>query len=201
MNPKPTLNHSTHNLYPYGAKSPLKNLGSFKGTTSVDLGKTTVPAVFHVVSVMGDACCLLSRNTSKALGLITMETPQELNKISFSSTGPLPQPASLEGLLADYDDICHGIGCHREQTVSLPMDPDVKPVACPPSRVPIHLLPALEKELDRLRTEGAVEDVPVDDNSQWISRLVPVPRKIEGSDTPGIRITIDWRNINKGLKL
>ena len=30
--------------------------------------------------------------------------------------------------------------------------------------------------------------------------MVPVPCKIEGSDILGIRLTIDWRNINKGLK-
>ena len=78
------------------------------------------------------------------------------------------------------------------------MDPDVTPVACPPSRIPFHMLPAFEEELDKLERQGIIESVPVDCNNQWVSRPVLVPRKTPDGK-PAIRLTIDWRNVNKGL--
>ena len=192
MQPKPLLFPSSHSLWPYGATTPLKTIGAFRGTASVTPDSAPSTWDFHVVSLPRRSCCLLSRKTSVALGLIKLDVPKQINQVATSPDVP--------ALLQEFDDICHGIGCHRDQIVSLPMDESVTPVASPPSRVPIHLLPAVKAELDRLQSEDTIEDVPVDDNNQWISRMVPVPRKIEGSETSGIRITIDLRNVNKGLK-
>jgi len=192
MNPKPSLNRSFKQLRPYGAISPLKLLGSFWGSAMTSPNITSSLEEFEVAAVPDKSCCLLSRQTSLKHGLIEMSLPRAVNQV-------LSTPTVFQ-LIKEFDDICHGIGCHKDVTVSLPMDDNVKPVSCPPGRVPIHLLPALQTELERLQAEGVVEDVPVDDNNQWVSRIVPVPRKIEGSSTPGIRLTIDWRNVNKGLK-
>ena len=41
--------------------------------------------------------------------------------------------------------------------------------------------------------------MPVDNNTQSISCLVPVPKPIEGSDEVGVRLTFLWRNLNKNL--
>ena len=190
MSPRPPLHASNHILYAYGAEKPLKAIGAFNGTASID-GKS-VRTTFHVVQLPGRWCCLLSEETSIGLDLIVMKRmPTSINNVTTSA---------ISRLVDSYDDICHGIGCHKHVVVSLPMDETVKPVAAPPARVPFHMLPGLKKELERLQKKGAIEDVPVDDTNQWISRMVPVPRKVEGSDKPGIRITIDWRNVNKGLE-
>lgn len=188
LSPRPPLHTSKHELWAYGAPAPLKAIGAFESTAIY--GDKSTKATFHVVQLAERWCCLLSEDTSKELGLIIMG--KSINSINSSS--------ATTRLVQEYDDIFQGIGLHKETTVSLPMDESVKPVAAPPARVPFHLLPGLKAELDRLEKEGAIEDVPVDDTNQWVSRIVPVPRKIEGSNKPGIRLTIDWRNVNKGLK-
>ena len=194
MQPKPVLFPSDHKLWPYNAQTPMKTLGQFPATVRATSDGRTLSTDVHVVEVKGRACNLLSKSTCKALGLITVNLPSEPQVNSISN-----EP-DVKALISEYDDICHGIGCHKDQVISLPIDPNVKPVACPPGRIPVHLLPAIKTELDRLKSQGVVEDVPVDNNTQWVSRMVPVPRKIEGSKVPGIRITIDLRNVNKGLQ-
>ena len=54
-------------------------------------------------------------------------------------------------------------------------------------------------KLDQLTKEGVLEDVPIDDNTQFVSRMVPVPKKVPGSDEVGLRITMDWRELNRHL--
>ena len=102
-------------------------------------------------------------------------------------------------LLAAFPDICKGVGCHRGLAISLPLREGAQHVVAPPSRIPVNLYPKVKAELERLEAEGVFESVPVDDNSQSISRLVPVPKPIEGSDEVGVRLTFDWRNLNKNL--
>jgi hypothetical protein len=170
----------------------FKSKGYFKTIIRATSNSPGVNANVHVVDRPGKMCPLLSRTTSLALGLISINIPKQINHVSHSF--------DVNNLINGYEDLFRGIGCHKDCILSLPMDPNVKPVACPPSRVPVHLLPAIQTELERLEGEGVIESVPVDDVNQWISRMVPVPRKIEGSDKPGIRITLDWRNVNKGLK-
>ena len=161
LRPIPPLQPSSHSLWPFDAIKPLKTVGFFRGKVQATPDGPSLMTDIHVVETRGRACCLLSKSTSKALGLLTINLPKEIKQISS-----LP---NVDSLVTEYDDICHGIGCHKDVVVSLPMDPEVKPVACPPSRVPIHLLPAIKSELDRLMKEGVIENVPIDDNNQWIS--------------------------------
>ena len=190
MNPRPMLHKSTLEFRSFGATETFTSKGFFQAPIRATPNGPTAMSEIHVVNLPGDTCCLLSKSTSTKLGLISINLPNTIKKITSSD---------FQTLASEYDDIFHGIGCHKQTVVSFSMNPDVKPVACPPSRVPIHLLPAIKDELDRLTNAGVVESVPIDDDIQWVSRMVPVPRKVEGSDKPGMRITIDLRNVNKGL--
>ena len=201
MLPKPSLQPSTYRLWAFGATEPLKSIGCFKGSIQNTASSRPLKTTFHVVDTRGRGCNLLSKKTAQDLGLLYVRHPADVYQLSSHPLRPPPlrSKPDLPALIREYDDICHGIGCHKDTIVSLPIDPSVKPVTCPPSRVPVHLLPAIKTELDRLEAEEVVERVPVDDNTQWVSRMVPVPRKVENSNAPAIRITLDWRNINKGL--
>ena len=43
------------------------------------------------------------------------------------------------------------------------------------------------------------ERAPVDDDIQYVSRMVAVAKKGTGSDDIAVKITMDWRGINKFL--
>ena len=114
-------------------------------------------------------------------------------------TSNCPDGGPDHPLLKDYPDICEGVGCHKNLAISLPLKEGARHSVAPPSRIPINLLPKVKAELDRLESQGVFESVPVDDNVQSVSRLVPVPKRIEGSQEVGVRITFDWRDLNKNL--
>ena len=82
--------------------------------------------------------------------------------------------------------------------ISLPFKEGAKPLVAPPSHVPVNLH-KVKLEFDRLKQRGVFEEVPVDDNTQFVSSLVPVPRCVEGSEEVGVRLTMDRRELNKNL--
>ena len=127
-----------------------------------------------------------------ALGLVTLHYGTQVGQLLR-----LIVDGSLE-LLA-FPDICKGVGCHRDLAISLPLREGAQHVVAPPSRIPVYLYPKVKAELEPLKSEGVFESVPVDNNTQSISRLVPVPKPIKGSDEVGVRLTFDWRNLNKNL--
>ncbi|MEL6802271.1 MAG: RNase H-like domain-containing protein, partial [Bacteroidota bacterium] len=112
---------------------------------------------------------------------------------------PQPEGSPDHPLLQGFDDICHGVGCHKDLAISLPLKEGAKHNVAASSRIPVNLYPSVKAEVERLESEGVFESVPVDDNTQSISRMVPVPKRIEGSDELGVRITFDWRELNKNL--
>ena len=216
LNPLPRLSKTKIRLMPYGASKPLHILGCYKTELSVR-GKTTEETIF-VSHDQNKGVSLLSRPASVALGLITfnyraqqvadepltqvghMEAPQSApNFGSRLSLQPQPEGSLDHPLLRDFDDICHGVGCHKDLKISLPLKEGAKHSVAPPSRIPVNLYPSVKAEVERLESEGVFESVPVDDNTQSISRMVPVPKRIEGSDEIGVRITFDWRELNKNL--
>ena len=74
------------------------------------------------------------------------------------------------------------------------MKKNVIPVVYPPSRAPVHLREALDKELDLQEAIGIIE--PAVGPTPWVSRMVVVPKT-----TPGqVRITQDWRDVNKNVE-
>ena len=199
--PRPTLHKTAIKLHPYGANRPLKLLGFY--VTKLTVGVRSVDEKIFVSDSLNKQVSLLSRSASKALGLVTLTLPDEGphgNIHSMPARATTNRHGSLtHPLLEQYPDICEGVGCHKDLGISLPLREGATHKVAPPSRIPINLLPKVKAELDRLEAEGVFESVPVDDNVQSISRLVPAPKRVEGSDEVGVRITFDWRELNKNL--
>ena len=59
--------------------------------------------------VPGKRTLLLSAETSEALGLVTLNAPQEV--LSVSKTTCEYQPLTKENIVAQYGDVFHGLGC------------------------------------------------------------------------------------------
>ena len=91
----------------------------------------------------------------------------------------LTVPAAI---LFSVPDIYKEAGCHKYLKIYLPFKEGAKHVVAPPSRIPVNLYPKVKAELERLESQGVYERVPVDDNTQSVSCLVPVPKPIEGSE-------------------
>jgi hypothetical protein len=194
LNPRPNLQISIVRLLPYGASKPLQLLGSYD--TRLNVGERSVEERIFVSKNRNRGISLLSRGASRGLGLVTVNIPS--TQVHQIESMPL-EGTNTHHLLAKFLDISKGVGCHRDLKLSLPLKAGAVPSVAPPSRIPVNLFSKVKAELDRLTDEGVFEDVSVDDNTQFVSRLVPVPKRVEGSDEMGLRITMDWRELNKNL--
>ena len=199
LSPKPSLRGTRAKLMPYGAVAPLQLAGVY--SASLRRGSKTVREDVYIAKTSGSQVSLLSRSASRALGLVTLNfLENDVHLLAIRD----PEGTNDHPLLKDFPDICKGVGCHKDLAISLPLREGAKHSVAPASRIPINLLPKVKAEVDRLESEGVFESVPVDDNVQSISRLVPVPKRIEnpGSDSKsvGVRITFDWRELNKNLE-
>ena len=192
---QPALTRSNIKLMPYGAVRPLEILGHFD--TTLHFQDKALKETVYVSRGSNKGVSLLSRSASRALGLVTLNF-LELEPHCVSQL--LPEGSNDHPLLRDFDDICEGVGCHKDLAISLPLREGATHTVAPPPRIPVNLLPKVKAEIDRLEAEGVFESVPVDDNVQSVSRLVPVPKRIEGSDEIGVRLTMDWRDLNRNLE-
>ena len=193
LKPKPALTSSNIKLMTYGSTKPLNILGAY--TTELRFNTSSVREKIYVSRNFNKGVSLLSRTASQGLGLVTLHFGPKVGQISKLD----PDGSSGHPLLSSFPDICEGVGCHKDLKISLPLKEGAKHVVAPPSRIPVNLYPKVKAEIERLESQGVFESVPVDDNTQSVSRLVPVPKPIEGSDEIGVRITFDWRNLNENL--
>ncbi|GFX41095.1 transposon Tf2-11 polyprotein [Trichonephila clavipes] len=92
---------------------------------------------------------------------------------------------NLNNLLREYKDIFDDkLGEISNYQAKLKLRPGVKPIFCRVRTVPFALKGTVEKEIDRLETEGIIEKV---DSSEWATPVVPVV-KTDGS----IRLCADY---------
>ena len=199
LKPKPSLRGTKAKLMPYGASVPLQLAGVYSAI--LKYGDRVVSEPVYVSTTSNKQISLLSRSASRALGLVTLNF---LDRDVHLVTTANPEGDVDHPLLSKYPDICEGVGCHKDLHIALPLKEGAKHTVAPPARIPVNLLPKVKAELDRLESEGVFEAVSVDDNIQSVSRLVPVPKKIEdpvsGAESVGVRITFDWRDLNKNLE-
>jgi hypothetical protein len=78
----------------------------------------------------------------------------------------------------------------------LHIDENVQPVTQPHRRVPFHLRPKVEAELERLKALDIIEPV-TDEPTPWISPITVVPKPKKPEE---IRICVDMRAANKAIE-
>ena len=197
--PRPKLRGTDIKVLVYGAKTdePLEILGAFKA--ELVAGDKKIDEVVYVSRRLNRGVPLLSRDASKKLGIVTINIPAEPN-VNVSPILKVPPEGSKDHpLCKEFNNIFDGIGKHKDLSIKLSLQEGAKPYVAPPSKVPLNLYAKVKAELDHLLEMDIIERVPPDDNTQFISRLVPVPKRVEGSTEIGVRLTIDLRELNKFL--
>ena len=179
-------------VYSVGSRNPLPLMGEADLPVQLN-GKTRI--VTFIVT-RDDCRVILGRSTSVAFDMLQMG-PLKRNAIAAMLSVPEhddthgPSSLRLKSILAEFDDRFQGIGCVVGVSIDVQLMDNAQPVCHPPSRVPIHLRPAVEKELRKQLEAGIVERVH--GPTAWCSRMVVVPKPESGE----VRITQDLRNLNK----
>lgn len=75
------------------------------------------------------------------------------------------------------------------------IDHDVRPVAEQQRRIPFHLRSKAENQLLKLHQQDIIERMPEDEQTDWVSPIVCVPKRNEK-----VRICVDMRAANQATK-
>jgi len=93
-----------------------------------------------------------------------------------------------------HPGIYKDIGKLKDQTVTLHINKDVKPVAQKPHRTPFHLRRKVEKEINKMLQDDIIEEVR-NEATPWISPIVTPPKKYGD-----VRVCVDMRQANKAIE-
>lgn len=170
---QPRLETDGAKLIPYGVDTPLDVIGTC--LLAVQWKASTQKHKFYVVR--GNNGALLSYSTCRALDLI-----QIVNELSSTD------------VTRKYQDVFNGIGKLSNKKVHIHTDPSVKPVAQRSRRIPFHLRPKVEAELQKLINDDTIERVG-NEPTPWMSPIVCVPKK----NPDEIRVCVDMREANKAI--
>lgn len=199
-------------LYPKGNKleKPTVKLTAYGGTEIPNLGSCKIyvqgphnptPKQIPVEIVDVDGPAIIGNKTAQELDLLKLNwpvttTPQPPSTVKlFDINGKEhPTPLTKEHLLTEYKDVFTGIGLFPGQPYHIEVDESIPPVQHPPRQVPVHLQPAYQKELERLKELGIITEVQ-NEYTPWINSTV-VTSKADGS----IRLCLDPRDLNKAIK-
>ena len=140
----------------------------------------------HLYVVPGNGPTLLGRDWLQSI---------RLNWSSLGIGSVSSSPRSLESLLQKYEEVFRKeVGTMQRFKAKLVVNPGAKPRFCRPRSVPYALREAIERELDRLESEGVVERVS---HSDWAAPIVAVPKQ-DGS----VRIWGDYKvTVNSALDI
>ena len=168
---QPKLKKTSVVLSSYGSEGDkIPILGTL--TTTIESKKAITVSEIHVVNRQ-NCGSLLSYRTASELGLI--HVANQITSPDMEQTVTKP----ILGKLRDY-----------QQTISI--DPNVKPVAQPPRRVPFNLRDAVENQIKHLLDLDVIEETS--GPTPWVSPLVVVPKK-----NGDIRICVDMRQANRAV--
>lgn len=167
---------SSRIIHPY-CSPPIK--ASVQAAVTMVRGSESVET--EVICLEGDSPPLLGRKTAEALHVLTLESVY----LSREEVGKLEK---------QHPGVTKGIGKLKGHSVKLHVDSSVPPVARKQIRIPFHLRPKVDAELDRLLKEDIIEEVS--GPTEWVSPVVIV-EKPKSKDE--VRICVDMREPNKAI--
>lgn len=160
-------------------------------TCGVSFGDRTVPVEWHIIE---ESCePILAGSKATHLGIIKFKpSPEVLMPVRMIKH---EDKQMFQDVIAKYPENFDGLGCLNEYAVKLHVDPEIKPVAEPPRRIPYHLTSRVDEAVNEMIDRGVIEEHPKGEHTPWVSNLVIAPK-----DDGGLRITLDAKNVNKALK-
>ena len=144
---------------------------------------------------------LLSDVTALTLGIINLTNHDKIN--TCVATGDQTEkiinnktPLRLQPLIDTFKQTIFSgrVGKLKDHQVDLKINPEVRPIAQKECKIPFALRNKVNREIQKLESEGIVEDV-TNEPMPWINPLVIVPKS--GDE---IRLCVDMRCANKAIK-
>ncbi|XP_061170050.1 uncharacterized protein K02A2.6-like [Saccostrea echinata] len=168
---QPRLETNGSKLMPYGGNAPLDVIGS----CLLDVQWKNIMQQHKFYVVRGSNGALLGYSTCRSLELVHI-----VNQLSHAD------------VTRKHQDVFKGIGKLVNKTVHIHTDTSVKPVAQRSRRIPFHLRPKVEAELQKLLDDDIIERVE-NEPTPWVSPIVCVPKK----NPDEIRVCVDMREQTK----
>uniref|UniRef100_A0A1I8HXB3 Reverse transcriptase n=1 Tax=Macrostomum lignano TaxID=282301 RepID=A0A1I8HXB3_9PLAT len=201
---RPHLQTTSDRLFAYGSDRPMQLLG--KAAMDVRIFGRQAVATFHVVE--GRGITIIGRQTATQMDILRVGPPPTAGQqvlqvaeaeaavdglLSGTRSSGVPQGhvEDIGRVLRKHASVFSGIGCFTGPPADIHLTDSARPVCHAPSKVPIHLADAVDKELQLLEQLGIIE--PVDGPAPWVARMVVVPKKEPGE----VRITQDLRDVNR----
>ena len=166
---------SVENIYPYGISTPLKTLGKFYA--KVNVFDHEAEAEFIVLD--GTARSILGCSTTRDLNVL--KSGSEVNMLTKSD------------IKQKYPECFDGIGKLKDFQLKIHIDPNVKPIAQNPRRIPFSLRKKVENKLHELLEKDIIEKV--EGPTPWVSPVCVVPKP-----TGEIRLCVDMRRANEAVQ-
>ena len=158
---------------------------------SVSFGERSVPVVWHIIKENCEP--VLSGLLAKSLGIIKFQPqPEPFMPIKMIK---LENKQTMQDILCKFPQVFKGTGKLRGHQVDLLVNPEVKPVAEPPRRIPYHLKDRVDEKVDEMLRSDVIEEHRTGKPAPWISNIVIAPK-----DDGDIRVTLDAKNLNEAVQ-
>ena len=155
-----------------------------QGTLAVDVTYGSQQQTLPLLVVAGSGPSLLGRDWLQKIRL-------DWRALNHLQTAP---PTNLQAILDGHSDVFKDeLGCVKDVTATIVIDPEAPPRFCKARTVPFALRGKVEQELSRLEQAGVIEPVQF---STWAAPIVPVLKQ-DGS----LRICGDYKvTVNRAAK-
>ena len=166
-----------------------------KARCAVTFGTISVPVEWYIL----DACCepIIAGSVAVHLGIIKFAKNPDIFKPIHHINKQLNKGTQehLQDVLAKRPNVFSSVlGKHRNYSVKLHVDKDVKPIVTPARPTAYHLVERIDSVIKEMIQNDVIEEHPVGEPAPWVSAPVIVP-KSDGS----LRVTLDARNVNEAI--
>ena len=187
------LERTKTKAFAYNSDRPVEFSGKFEALVETKKHYTT--ATLYVTKDQ-DSGCLQNAESAQDLKLISLH----LNKVTKQETQEVQtvnvdtKDEKIRDIVNKHTQVFTGIGKFKDHCIALNIDKEVIPVAQPQRRIPYHIRAKVEKAVEKLQAQGLIEKVPADQQTDWISPIIAVPKP---NDT--VRLCVDTRVANTAI--